>query len=136
MGQKQRCLVSSHNPFDESGSGLIWFISLLALVTMLSGTLVSASHQYLFARRVTDYTEQYVLAMKTRINLDSREMISEVGRGVFLETASQFNFANLRVRSIDIRAGLTVHALICATWSPPVPFVMGSKEICEEAFAR
>ena len=125
-----------HKTSDESGSGLIWFISLLALVALLSATLASASHEYLFARRVTDYTEEYVLAVKTRLNLDSRVLISEVGKSVFLATASQFNLQNLRVRTIDLQTGQTVHAVICATWTPPVSFVMGSREICEEAFAR
>ena len=128
--------MSSLNMGDESGSGLIWFISLLALVTLLSGTLVSASHEYLFARRVADYTEEYALAVKTRLNLDSRALISEVGESLFLGTASQFNLNNLKVRSIDLQAGQTVHAVICATWTPPVSFVMGSREICVEAFAR
>lgn len=127
---------SFHKTGDEAGSGLIWFTSLLALVAMLSGTLVSASHEYLFARRVTDYTEEYVLAVKTRLNLDSRLLISEVGKKVFLETASQFNFANLRVRSIELKSGQTVHAVVCAIWIPPVSLVTGSREICEEAFAR
>ena len=125
-----------HKTSDESGSGLIWFISLLALVALLSATLASASHEYLFARRVTDYTEEYALAVKTRLNLDSGALISEVGKSVFLATASQFNLQNLRVRSIDLQTGQTVHAVICATWIPPVSFVTGSREICEEAFAR
>jgi len=128
--------VSSHNTGDESGSGLVWFISLLALVALLSGTLVSASHEYLFARRVADYTEEYAVAVKTRLNLDSRALISEVGKSLFLGTASQFNLNNLKVRSIDLQAGQTVHAVICATWIPPVSFVVGSREICEEAYAR
>ena len=128
--------MSFRNTGDESGSGLIWFISLLALVALLSGTLVSASHEYLFARRITDYTEEYVLAVKTRLNLDSKASISEEGKRVFLATVSQFNLENLRVRSIDLKAGQTVHAVICATWIPPVSFMIGSREICEEAFAR
>jgi hypothetical protein len=115
---------------------LVWFISLLALVTLLSGTLVSASHEYLFARRVTDYTEEYVLAVKTRLNLDSKKSVTEVGKSVFLATASQFNLQNLRVRSLEIQTGQTVHAVICASWTPPVSTVMGRKEICEEAHAR
>jgi hypothetical protein len=121
---------------DESGSGLIWFISLLAVVALFSGTLASASHEFLFARRVTDYTEEYVLAVKTKLNLDSRALISEVGKNVFLETASHFSFSKLRVRSIDLQAGQTVHAVVCASWSPPVSFLTGSREICEEAYAR
>lgn len=128
--------MSLHNFQRDSGSGLIWFTSLLALVALLSGTLISASHEYLYARRVTDYTEELALAVKTRMNLDARSSISDTGRSVFLATVNQFSFAKVRVRSIEMQTGETVHVVVCATWIPPLPLVIGSREICEEAFAR
>lgn len=128
--------MSSHSSESEAGSGLIWFISLLALVSLLSGTLVSASHEYLFARKVTDYAEEFALAVTTKMNMDSSLGISETGRSIFLATEPQYNFTNLRVRSIDLQPGQTVHVVICATWTAPFSMVTGSKDICEQAFAR
>ena len=128
--------MSSHSGESEAGSGLIWFISLLALVSLLSGTLVSASHEYLFARKVTDYAEEFALAVKTKMNLDSSLAISDTGRSIFLATAPQYNFTDLRVRSIDLQSGQTVHVVICATWTAPFSMVAGSQDICEQAFAR
>ena len=128
--------MSSHNGESEAGSGLIWFISLLALVSLLSGILVSASHEYLFARKVTDYAEEFALAVKTKMNLDSSLGIADTGRSIFLSTATQYSFTNLRVRSIDLQSGQTVHVVICATWTAPFSMVAGSKDICEQAFAR
>ena len=128
--------VSFRDSKDESGSGLIWFINLIALVALFSGTLISASHEYLFARKLTDYAEEYVLAVKALRNLNPQISVGETGKEIFLVTASQFNFSELRIRSVEEKTGNTIHAVVCATWKPPVAIVLGNKEICEEAFAR
>ena len=121
---------------EDSGSSLIWFISVLALVVLYLGVLVSASSQFLAARQVADLTEQFALSLKTQLNIDSTSSIDFLGRNLFAYIAPKYRLDNLHVKSVRLESGKTVHAVICSTWQDPFPGINLSREICEEAFAR
>ena len=121
---------------EDSGSSLIWFISVLALVVLYLGVLVSASSQFLAARQVADLTEQFALSLKTQLNIDSTSSIDSLGRNLFAYVAPKYRLDNLHVKSVRLESGKTVHAVICSTWQDPFPGINLSREICEEAFAR
>jgi hypothetical protein len=121
---------------DESGSGLIWFITLLALVALFIGTLVSASSEYLMSRQVTDFTEQFALGVKTKLLASSTEKVDVIGKSFFEQVAANYHFRNLVLKTISLGAGNTVHAVVCVTWDSPFSGLTAGREICEEAFAR
>jgi len=121
---------------EDSGSSLIWFISILALVVLYLGVLVSASSQFMAARQVADLTEQFALSLKTQLNIDSTSSIDSLGRNLFAYVAPKYRLDNLHVKSVRLESGKTVHAVICSTWQAPFPGNNLSREICEEAFAR
>lgn len=121
---------------DELGSGLIWFISLLALVALFIGTLVSASSEYLTARQVTDFTEQFALGVKTKLLESSNEKVEVIGKKFLEQVAVSYHFRNLILKNISLGAGETVHAVVCVTWESPFSGLTAGRELCEEAFAR
>jgi hypothetical protein len=121
---------------EDSGSSLIWFISVLALVVLYLGALVSASSQFLAARQVADLTEHFALSLKTQLNIDSTSSIDSLGRNLFAYVAPKYRLDSLHVKSVRLESGKTVHAVICATWQAPFSGINISREICEEAFAR
>lgn len=121
---------------EASGSSLIWFISILALVVLYLGVLVSASSQFMAARQVADLTEQFALSLKTKLNIDSTSSIDSLGRNLFAYIAPKYHLDNLHVKSVRLESGKTVHAVICSTWQAPFEAINISREICEEAFAR
>lgn len=118
----------------DKGSGLIWFICLLALISLFAGTLISASSEFLIARQVTDIAEQFALAVKTRLR--SSANVAEVGKGIFMEIYPQYRLQQLSVRSISLEPGRTVKAVVCASWSSPISFVSAQRQICEVAYSR
>lgn len=120
----------------EQGSGLIWFISVIALVCLLIGVLVSASSQFLAARQVTDISEQYVLSLKTQLNSDLNSSIDSLARNLFAYVAPKYHLDNLHVKSLQLEQGQTVHAVVCITWQAPLTELNIRREICEEAYAR
>lgn len=120
----------------EQGSGLVWFISLLALISVFIGTLVAASSQFLLARQVTDFAEQYALSLKTLLNQNPSLSIETLSRKLSSQLSSNYRFENLSIKSVSLEKGRTVHTVVCVTWRPPIVFVDGSREICEEAYAR
>ena len=120
----------------EQGSGLVWFISLLALISVFIGTLVAASSQFLLARQVTDFAEQYALSLKTMLNQNPSLTIETLSRKLSSQLSSNYRFENLSIKSVSLEKGRTVHTVVCVTWRPPIVFVDGSREICEEAYAR
>ncbi len=115
----------------ESGSSLIWFVSLLALVVLVLLTLVSSLHQFLFARKLHDYTEQVALAGKTW--LSQGLTVSEVEDRFSQLPEFPRKITDMKVTYQD---GRTLEVSLCSTWLPPVPAVVGSVEICENAKAR
>lgn len=120
----------------EEGSGLIWFISLLALLSMFVGALVAASSQFLVARQVTDFAEQYALSIKTSLNQSPNSTIEGLNQILLGKIANIYRFENLHVRSLKLEQGETVHVVICVNWSSPIVSVVASRKICEEAYAR
>lgn len=132
----QRLSVSFLSFEKEKGSGLVWFISLLALISVLIGTLVSASSQFLLARQVTDFSEQYVLSLKTLLNQNPSLTIETLSQRLSSQVASNYRFQNLSIKSVSLEKGRTVHAVVCVTWRAPIVIVDGFREICEEAYAR
>jgi len=120
----------------EEGSGLIWFISLLALVSMFIGSLVAASSQFLVARQVTDFAEQYALSIKTSLNQSPNSAIEGLNQILLGKIENVYRFENLHVRSLKLEQGETVHVVICVNWSSPIVSVIASRKICEEAYAR
>ena len=120
----------------EQGSGLVWFISLLALISVFIGTLVAASSQFLLARQVTDFSEQYALSLKTLLNQNPSLTIETLSRKLSSQLSSNYRVPNLFIKSVSLEKGRTVHTVVCVTWRPPIVFVDGSREICEEAYAR
>jgi hypothetical protein len=120
----------------EQGSGLVWFISLLALISVFIGTLVAASSQFLLARQVTDFTEQYALSLKTLLNQNPSLTIETLSRKLSSQVSSNYSVPNLFIKSVSLEKGRTVHTVVCVTWRPPIVFVDGTREICEEAYAR
>lgn len=120
----------------EQGSGLVWFISLLALISVFIGTLVAASSQFLLARQVTDFSEQYALSLKTLLNQNPSLSIETLSRKLSSQVSSNYRVPNLFIKSVSLEKGRTVHTVVCVTWRPPIVFVDGSREICEEAYAR
>lgn len=120
----------------EQGSGLVWFISLLALISVFIGTLVAASSQFLLARQVTDFAEQYALSLKTLLNQNPSLSIETLSRKLSSQVSSNYRVPNLFIKSVSLEKGRTVHTVVCVSWRPPIVFVDGSREICEEAYAR
>lgn len=115
----------------EAGSSLIWFVSLLALTVLILLTLVSSMHQFLFARKLHDYTEQVALAGKTWL-------LQGVDLGTLEAKLDQLpSFPSfLTKRKIDYLDGKTLEVELCSTWVSPITLITASAEMCESAKAR
>ena len=121
---------------SEKGSALIWFVFLVAILCLVVLTLASAVHQYLFARELIDFTEQFALGVKTRYQLQPGSNISSLASSLLQEVASQYSFSSLQLRQVSLETGETVRVIFCAKWEPPVAVVSASRTICEVALAR
>jgi hypothetical protein len=121
---------------SEKGSALIWFVFLVAILCLVVLTLASAVHQYLFARELIDFTEQFALGVKTRYQLQPGSNISSLASGLLQEVASQYSFSSLQLRQVSLESGDTVRVVFCARWNSPVSAVSASRTICEVALAR
>ena len=121
---------------DESGSALIWFVFLVALLCLLVLTLASSIHQYLFARELIDFTEQFAVAVKTKFQFQDRLPVSSIASTLLSEVISQYSFTGLQLKQVSLEAGETVKVVFCADWISPVSSVDASSTICEMALAR
>ena len=121
---------------NESGSALIWFVFLVALLCLLVLTLAASIHQYLFARELIDFTEQFALAVKTKIQFQENFPVSTIATSLLAEVASQYSFADLQLKQVSLEAGETVRVVFCADWVFPVTSIDASRRICEMALAR
>lgn len=121
---------------NESGSALIWFVFLVALLCLLVLTLAASIHQYLFARQLIDFTEQFALAVKTKIQFQENISVSTIATSLLAEVASQYSFAGLQLKQVSLEAGETVRVVFCADWKSPVTSIDASRRICEMALAR
>ena len=120
---------------DDSGSALIWFVFLVALMCMLVLTLATSVHQYLFARELIDFTEQFALAIKTKLQYEGSQ-VSSIATAILSEVSPQYSFDGLQLKQVSIEAGETVKVIFCADWNSPVATIDASRRICEMALAR
>ena len=121
---------------DEQGSALIWFVFLIALLCLVTLTLSASVHQYIFARELTDFTEQFAVALKTRFQLLPNANVSVLANTFFQEVASHYSFPQLQLKQISLEAGETIKVIFCARWDSPLSSVEASRTICEVALAR
>lgn len=121
---------------EDKGSALIWFVFLVALLCLLVLTLAASVHQYLFARELTNFTEQFALALKTRLQFSPSADFSGLANGLLFEVSQGYSFPELRLRQLSLEAGDTVRVVFCAKWTSPVNSVDATRTICEIALAR
>lgn len=121
---------------SEQGSALIWFVFLVALLTLVVLTLAAAISQYILARELTDFTEQFAIAVKTKLQLSPGTNISTLASSLLTEVANKFNFAELKLADLSLEAGQTVKVSFCARWDSPIASLASTRTICELALAR
>ena len=121
---------------EENGSALIWFVFLVALLALVVLILASSIHQYLFARELTDFTEQFAVALKSMLQLDPGLDLSKAANSLLSDVSSMYSFSELRIKSLSLESGETVRVIFCAKWSSPVSSVETTRTICEIAMAR
>lgn len=121
---------------EENGSALIWFVFLVALLALVVLILASSIHQYLFARELTDFTEQFAVALKSMLQLDPGLDLSKAANSLLSDVSSMYSFSELRIKSLSLESGETVRVIFCAKWSSPVSSVDATRTICEIAMAR
>ena len=121
---------------DDQGSALIWFVFLVALLCFIALTLAASVQQYLFARELTDFTEQFAIALKTRLQLQPSSNITSLSSALLAEVTPQYSFQELQLKQLSLEAGETVRVMFCAKWVSPVSSVEATRTICELALAR
>ncbi len=121
---------------DDAGTALIWFVFLVALLCLVVLTLVTSVHQYLFARELIDFTEQFAVAVKTKLQLEETVPVAFVAQDLLSAVSSQYSFPSLRLGQVSLEAGDTVRVVFCAEWVSPLREVSASRTICEMALAR
>jgi hypothetical protein len=121
---------------DEQGSALIWFVFLVALLCLVSLTLGASVHQYLFARELIDFSEQFAVALKTRLQSTPNASVSSIGNLLLQEVAPHYSFPQLQLKQLSLEEGETVRVIFCAKWDSPVTAVNAARTICEGALAR
>jgi len=117
---------------SDSGTALIWFIGLTVLTAMLALVLVSAIDQFLFAKVLKDFTEQFALACKSLLVIEPNQSLQAISSSLW----SQLNTPGFWIQSISLEEGSTVKVVLCGSWSSPVDLVSASRKICEVALAR
>ena len=121
---------------EDKGSALIWFVFLVALLCLIALTLAASVHQYLFARELIDFTEQFAVALKTRLQLQPSSNIVTLSSALLTEVTPKYSFRELQLKQLTLEAGETVRVLFCAKWVSPVSSVDATRTICELALAR
>lgn len=117
---------------SDSGTALIWFIALTVLTALLALTLVSAIDQFLFAKVLKDFTEQFAVACKTLFLMEPNQSLSEISSNLW----GQLNTPGFWIESISKEPGQTVKVVLCGNWNSPVDLVSATRKICEVALAR
>lgn len=120
----------------DQGSALIWFVFLVALLTLLVLTLAAAISQFILARELTDFTEQFALAVKTKLQLNPSSNVYAIANSLLAEVANKYNFSQLTLNQLSLESGQTVKVSFCSNWSSPIASLTASKTICELALAR
>jgi hypothetical protein len=119
---------------NESGSSLIWFIGLIVVIVMVCLTLAVGVHQYLFARELKDFVEEYALAAKGLL-IQGRDFPSTQNY-LNENVLSLVALKDLEIRDISIVDSKTVQVIACAKWESPLSFLSNVREICESSLAR
>jgi len=117
---------------SESGTALIWFIALTVFVAFLALVIVSAIDQFLFARELTDFAEQFAIASKTQLLNESSQNLQSISSALWAQIANE----NFWVDSVSLEAGKTVKVVLCGNWNSPVELISATRRICEVALAR
>lgn len=121
---------------DDAGTALIWFVFLVASLCLVVLTLATSVHQYLFARELINFTEQFAVAVKTTLQLEETVLVESVAKDLLSAVSAQYSFPNLQLRQVSLEAGGTVRVVFCADWVSPLREVSASRTICEVALAR
>ena len=113
---------------SEVGTGLIWFINLLAIVVLVLLIMISSVDQFVRVAKYKDFLEQYALSTKSHINL-----------GQTVAQAEQKLIPVVRenpysVTTTLLEDGTTVEAHGCIHWEAPL--VIFNRDICLSALAR
>jgi len=111
---------------------LIWFIALTVLTALLALTLVSAIDQFLFAKVLKDFTEQFAVACKTLLLMEPTQSLSAISSNLW----GQLHTPGFWIESISKAPGETVKVVLCGNWNSPVDLVSATRKICEVALAR
>lgn len=115
---------------SDTGSGLIWFIFLIGILLSVIMVLVSATHQYLYSRVLTDYLEQYAIAGKTLI--DSGDNLANANDRL----QQYFGTAEFRITSFRRLDSKTLEVIGCGEWRSPIDLVQANRSVCQRALAR
>ena len=121
---------------SDRGSALIWFVFLVALLTLVVLVLAGAISQYILARELTDFTEQFALAVKTKLQLAPTSNIQAIATTFLTEVSDKFDFSQLQMSQLSLEAGETVRVSFCAKWNSPIAALSSGRTICELALAR
>lgn len=119
---------------SEQGTTLVWFTALLTVVISICLVLASSINQYLLAREITDYAEQFAVATKTLVNQGRNLQLSK--ENLLRATSSKFKNLDLVVKSVNFIDSKTVEVVVCANWRSPTPLVSVERFVCEKALSR
>jgi len=116
----------------DSGTALVWFIALTFFIAMLALVLFSAIDQFLFARALTSFSEQFAVSAKTYALIEPNQSLELIGSRLW----AQLENTRFWLDSVSLESGNTVKVVICGNWDSPLDLVSSSRKICEVALAR
>lgn len=119
---------------SERGTSLVWLTALLTLVTSICLVFASSINQYLLARELTDYAEQFAMSTKTLVN--QGQDIQTIEQKLISVTSSRFKNSDFVVENVNLVDSKTVEVVVCATWHSPMPLVPVDRSVCEKALSR
>ena len=117
---------------SESGTVLIWFIALTVFVAFLALLIVSAIDQFLFARALTDFAEEFAIASKTRLLNEPSQNLQSISSALWAQIATE----DYWIGSVSLEAGKTVKVVLFGYWNSPLELISAARRICEVALAR
>jgi hypothetical protein len=117
---------------SEAGTALIWFIALTVFVAFLALVIVSTIDQFLFARALTDFAEQFAIASKTQLLSEPSQNLKSISSALWAQIAND----DYWVGSVSLESGKTVKVVLCGYWNSPVELISATRRICEVALAR
>lgn len=119
---------------SERGSSLIWFTAILGLVLSVVLVLASSINQYLLARELTDYAEEFAIASKTLLNQGDSLSLSK--QKLKVATEGYFKNTPLQLASVKLVDDKTVEVIVCGTWDSPFAIMALERVLCERALSR